>query len=425
MSIKPLIEAINSIAEGNFEPIKFSAEEEFAELIEVLNKMLGSLQKKMVENERQLDDKIFTLYALNYASKLIGSTLEMEELLDVAINMLLEIAEMEKGSIILVEKNTSELVVEVIKEFDKVKYHGKRIDSNKGFLADIIKKGEPFFSNNIKEFQDVGDGLGVNIRSILSIPLMGKEAIIGVVNLYNHLNNKELTQDDLNIIYTLSSQVAVSIENAQLFSQIKELFFNTVKALSATIDTKDSYTYGHSERVTQYSLAIAEELGFNSKEKEDVQLAALLHDIGKIGLPDVILNKPAGLTDEEFAEIKQHPLKGSKILEHIKGLTTVIPGMQHHPEKFGGGGYPDGLKGEEIPLLGKIIAVADAYDAMTSDHSYRKRLSYDEALKRIKDGAEIQFDPKIVNIFVNLFEKGRIVEQNNKVILQLWVETSP
>jgi len=409
MSIKPLIEAINSIAEGNFEPIRISAEGEFGELIVALNKMLNNLQKKNEDNERKLDDKIFRLYELNYATKFIGSTLEMGKLLDIAINMLLEIAEMEKGSIILVDRDTSELVVEVIKDFDGVKYPSKKIKTPEGFLANIIKEGEPFFSNDTKGFQDVGDGLGVNIRSILIIPLMGKEKIIGVVNLYNHLNNKELTEDDLNIIYTLNSQVAVSIENAQLFSQIKKLFFNTVRALAATIDTKDSYTHGHSERVTQYSLAIAEGLGCNSKEKEDIQLAALLHDIGKIGLPDIILHKPTGLSDEEFEEIKKHPLKGSKILDHIKELTTIIPGMRHHHERFAGGGYPDNLKGEDIPLSAKIISIADAFDAMTSDRSYRKGMGYDEALKRIKDSAGTQFDPKIVDVFVNLFENGKIV----------------
>ncbi len=415
MSIKPLIEAINSITEGSFEPIKVSAEGEFAELIAALNKMLSSLKNKIEENERKIDDKIFTLYELNYATKWISSTLEMEKLLDVAINMLLEIAQMEKGSIILVNKNTSELVVEVIKDLEGVKYPSQKIEAATGFLTNIIKEGKPFFSNDIKEFKDSGDGLGVNIRTVLSIPLMGKEEIIGVVNLYNYLNNKELTQDELNIISTLSSQVAVSIENAQLFRQIKEFFFNTVRALAATIDTKDSYTHGHSERVTQYSLAIAEELGCNSKEKEEIQLSALLHDIGKIGLPDVILHKPSGLDDEEFEEIKKHPLKGTNILEHIKELTAIIPGIRHHHEKFAGGGYPDNLKGEDIPLSAKIIAVADAFDAMTSDRSYRKRLSYDEAIKRIKDSAQTQFDPKIVNIFVNLFEKDKIISNCESV----------
>ncbi|MEW6094964.1 MAG: HD domain-containing phosphohydrolase [bacterium] len=405
MTIKLLIDALNS---GNLEPIKLSAQGELAELIAALNKMLCNLQSKMKENERRLDDKIFTFYALNYASKLISSNLEMEKLLDVAINMLLEFAQMEKGSIILLDKDTSELVVEVTKDAYSLKYPAKRMKLANGFLANILKEEKPFFSNDTKDFQDLGDGLGININSILSIPLMGKEEVIGIVNLYNHITNHDLTQDDLNIISILSSQIAVSIENAQLFNQIKKFFLNTVKALSSTIDAKDPYTYGHSERVSEYSLAIAEELGLNSKEKEEIQLAALLHDIGKIGLPDVILHKPSGLSDEEFEEIKRHPLKGTKILEHIRELTTIIPGMRHHHERFEGGGYPDGLKGEEIPLIAKIISVADAFDAMTSDRSYRKNLGYDEALKRIKDCAGTQFEPKIVDIFVSLFKKGKI-----------------
>ncbi len=408
MSFKYLIDTINSIAEGNFEPIKSSEEGELAELVEALNKMQTCIQKQMAENEKRLEDRVFAFYALNYASKLISSTLDMKELLDVSINMLLEIGEMEKGSIILVEKDTLEFVVKIIKNGKLTEYPSKNIRINQEFLSKIIKEGKPFFSNKTREFEDIGDGLGVNITSILSIPLMGREETIGVVNLYNRLNNKELTQDDLNVISTLGSQVGISIENAQLFNQIKEFFFNTVKALAATIDAKDPYTYGHSERVARYSLAIADELGFNPKEKEDVQLAALLHDIGKVGLNDEILHKPAGLTDEEFEEIKKHPLQGTKILENIKEFSAIIPGMRHHHEKFGSRGYPDGLKGEEIPLIGRIIAVADAFDAMTSDRSYRKNLGYDEALKRIKDSAGTQFDPQIVDVFLHLFERGKI-----------------
>ncbi|MDI6735735.1 MAG: HD domain-containing protein [bacterium] len=405
MSIKELINAINSISPDNIKPIEMQSEGEIEELIDALNRLLIALQKKTTEATKNLEDKNFTFYAINYATKLIGSTLEMKELLDIAINMLLEIAEMEKGSIMLVNKDISELMVEVIKDFDEIKDPSKKIDTHEEFLTRIIKEGKPFFSNETEKFQDLGDGLGANVKSVLSIPLMGKEEIIGVVNLYNHLTNKELTHDDLNIISILTSQIAVSIENARLFSQIKQFFFNTVKALASTIDAKDPYTYGHSERVAQYSLAIAEELGCSLKEKEDIQLAAMLHDIGKIGLPDEILHKPSGLTDEEFEEIKRHPLKGSKILEHIKELTAIIPGMRHHHERFEGGGYPDKLKGEDIPLIAKIISVADAYDAMTSDRSYRTSLGSDEAIKRIKDCAGTQFDPKIVNIFVNLFEK--------------------
>jgi len=189
---------------------------------------------------------------------------------------------------------------------------------------------------------------------------------------------------------------------------IAEQFMNFVSALASSIDAKDPYTHGHSQRVTRYSLAIAEALGLQDDEVEDLELAGYLHDIGKIGTPQEILQKPFSLTDEEFDIVKKHPLNGVKILENLKNLQRVSSFILHHHERVDGAGYPDGLAGEDIPIGARILAVADAFDAITSDRPYRKRAGVEEALSEIERNSGRQFDPQVVRVFAALVRTGKL-----------------
>lgn len=189
----------------------------------------------------------------------------------------------------------------------------------------------------------------------------------------------------------------------------KELFLGSIKMLSAAIDEKDPYTRGHSDRVTQFSLAIARHLHLAASEIETIQIAALLHDVGKIGIDDAVLRKPGTLTDEEFNIIKQHPRKGAHIMSPVKPLKKAIPGMLYHHEMMDGSGYPEGLKGIEIPLIARIIAVADCYDAITSERPYQKASDPATAIKKLFDLIHSRYDPKIVAALVEASEKGEIV----------------
>lgn len=208
---------------------------------------------------------------------------------------------------------------------------------------------------------------------------------------------------------------AVTEELNEKLDDIQHLFVSTVKALSSAIEAKDTYTRGHNERMLEYTLAILEELRESSKfdfDYEDargtLQLAVLLHDIGKIGIPDDILQKHGPLTNQEWDEIKKHPDKGVSILEPIKELKEVTDVIKHHHERYDGTGYPDGLKAEEIPLISRIISVADTFDAITSDRPYRKRASDEEAIEEVKNCVGTQFDPVVVEAFLKADEKGRI-----------------
>jgi len=188
----------------------------------------------------------------------------------------------------------------------------------------------------------------------------------------------------------------------------EELFMGTIKMISAAVDEKDPYTRGHSERVSTLSVAIGRELGLSEEEIRKVEIAAILHDVGKIGIDDALLKKPEGLTPEEYERLKQHPLKGANILSPVRELAEMIPGMLYHHENLDGTGYPMGLKGEEIPLIARIIAVADAFDAMTSERPYQRAMEPEAAIKRLFDLSETKFDPKVVAALLSAYEKGII-----------------
>jgi putative nucleotidyltransferase with HDIG domain len=194
----------------------------------------------------------------------------------------------------------------------------------------------------------------------------------------------------------------------RLLADIERLLLDTIRAIAATIDAKDGYTHRHSERVAAYSTRIATRLGLPPVELETVELSALLHDVGKIGVPDSILNKPGKLTVEEFAQMKEHPVHGARILSNIQSpiIAAVLPGVKHHHEKWNGTGYPDGLAGKSIPFLGRLLCVADVLDALTSSRSYRGALAFDDAVALIRQDAGSHFDPEIAEVAVGLHAGG-------------------
>ncbi len=194
----------------------------------------------------------------------------------------------------------------------------------------------------------------------------------------------------------------------QSAAENRELFLGTVKGMAAAIDGKDPYTRGHSERVSRMSVAIAQRLGLSDDECEKIRISALLHDVGKIAIDDNILKKPAALTDDEFVIMKQHPQKGYKIMSQIRAMKEFLPGMYMHHEMVNGQGYPQGLKGDEIPLMAKIVAVADTFDAMTTDRPYQQAMKFEDAIMRIQSFVGTRYDPGVVSAFVEACEEGQI-----------------
>ena len=190
--------------------------------------------------------------------------------------------------------------------------------------------------------------------------------------------------------------------------QIQRITLQTVSTVAHALDARDGYTQGHSNRVSVYAVALARELGLSAEEVENIRNVALLHDIGKIGIPDSVLNKPGKLTDDEYAMMKQHPAVGGEILKEIDTIPGIEIGARYHHERYGGGGYPEGLQGENIPYIARIIAVADAYDAMTSNRVYRKHLSDEDVISELERCSGTQFDPYIAQVAVRMLKDGRM-----------------
>lgn len=268
-----------------------------------------------------------------------------------------------------------------------------------------------------------------DLEAVLCVPCFSKNNLLGFLMLGEKISSGMYTQEDLDVLSTLSHEAAIAIENAQLYREIYEkmkhiqmlyekerkLFISTAIAFAAAIDAKDKYTHGHAERVTYYCMSIYEDMQlaghvkFQPDFSETLQIAALLHDVGKIGTPDNILNKKGSLNKDEFDEIKKHPIIGASILSPIQELGEVTDAIRHHQERYDGSGYPEGLQGDQIPLAARIIMVADAFDAMVSDRPYRSRVMAEVAVHEIKKGIGTQFDPHVVEGFLAAYEKGKIV----------------
>jgi len=193
----------------------------------------------------------------------------------------------------------------------------------------------------------------------------------------------------------------------ELYTKMRKVYLDTIRALAAAIDAKDPYTKGHSERVAETSVALAQELNLSGRDIEDIEYTALLHDVGKIGIADSILGKKGGLTSQEYEKIKEHTIMGANIIEPVDFLKNSYKAIYHHHERYNGNGYPDGLKSEDIPIFSRIIAVADAYDAMNSDRPYRKKLNKEKILKELTDQSGKQFDPEVVKAFISVLDRER------------------
>ena len=240
---------------------------------------------------------------------------------------------------------------------------------------------------------------------IIKILLTGFSDIDTLIESVNNCNLfqyvlKPFTPEDLIMIIQNGIRVYdLKYNKESLLQELKELFFTTIKSIASALDAKDRYTHGHSMRVTMYSLILANQLDFSTSVLEDIETAGLLHDIGKIGVPEEILKKPGKLTSEEYEKIKEHPLKGKHILDGIEMLSNIAYWVSCHHEKWDGTGYPYSIAGENIPIAARILSIADTYDAMTSDRSYRNGLPHEVAVAEIIRCSETQFDPSLIEIF--------------------------
>lgn len=359
-----------------------------------------------------LDKKLDQLNTLIELTALINSTLDTGEIRKRAIEAATKLAGAEAGSLLLIDRNTGELFFEVALGDKGERLKEIRLKKGEGIAGWVAEKGELLIIHDVQSDPRFYKGADTKsefvTKDMICVPVKTKDKILGVLQTINKKAGT-FNDEDAEILSALANQVGVAIENANLYQELKDAFYGTAQALAETIEKRDPYTGGHTKRVMNYSLAIGRMLGLDRAELENLKLSAILHDIGKIGVRDNVLLKESRLDSAELEAMNMHPKYGSDILSHVKQLKDVIPGMRGHHEKYDGTGYPDGLKGSEIPLTARIIAVADTFDAMTTDRPYRKALSAESAFAELRKYAGRQFDPAAVEAFFTAWKEMEII----------------
>lgn len=382
-------------------------------VLETLSNQVASA----IENARLFhrnEQKIVELTTLQRVGQAINSTLDLSSVLCHVLDQIILIFEADMGSIMLWDEREECLRIMEQRGLDPG-YAGEiRFGAGEGVAGTVFQTGRgTLIANSYADpsYKKFGGAHEQRAKTLLCVPVFIKGRPVGVLSCERTLDHTgPFTHENLDLMTTISTQASIAIENANLYNDLLNLYLHTIQSLAAAIDAKDSYTHGHSRRVMKYAVAIAREMGLDETELHTLRHTALLHDIGKIGISESILQKPGKLTDEEFNFIQGHPVMGAHILESIEFLREVRMQMKHHHEKFDGKGYPDGLRGDQIPRGARIISVADTYDAMTSTRPYRKGLAHEVALEEIKRCSGTQFDPAVVEAFVRV--KDQIAQLN-------------
>ena len=351
------------------------------------------------------------LSTLHRVSELLSGARDTQALSDATLRTILDVLSADRGAIVLRRRDESG-GVEVLAARSKV-HAGEPFAVSRTLVADVIAQGISIFAHDASSDIRFADGqsvIGQRVRSVMCVPLRTTDEVLGALYVDSLSGAGRFNESDLELLAAIGNQAGVAMHRVRLMGELERLLLDTIKAIAATIDARDGYTHRHSERVAALTAQLANELGLSDAERETAELSALLHDVGKIAVPDSILNKPGKLTPEEFEEMRKHPVHGAQILGNIQSATVkaVLPGVQYHHEKWDGSGYPEGLKGEAIPFLGRLLGVADFYDALTSARSYRGALSAEETIGLIAKGSGTHFDPTVAAALVRLFERGEL-----------------
>ena len=324
----------------------------------------------------------------------------MAKLLATLLDTVLDAIHAERGFLLLVDETTGEVLPQEVRVRPSAAVDPK-LPISSAVVRDAMEKRVSILCPDLmadERFRD-GDALVMDhIRSALCAPLDAGGTVVGAIYLDSGSERSPFDEDDLDLLTAIARQAGMALHRAQLVESLERLFVGAIGTLVATVEAKDIYTYGHSTRVSKLARQIAERMELSAEEQETIKVAGLLHDIGKIGIPETILNKPDKLTDEEWSYIRSHPAIGESIIrqmgsDRLKGVESIV---RHHHERLDGQGYPDRLAGDAIPLGARILGVADAYDAMTSNRPYRTSFTAEAAAEELERNAGVQFDARAV-----------------------------
>lgn len=402
-SVVTIAHKVRQITNGEL-PDKISVEEhnEIGELARSFNRITQELEQKIdqLESSRQLVKKLLAR---------IGTAIVSYEGIDNLLTMVLEntanALEAEMGTLLLVDGEKQELCVKSTwSNNGQVADALQRIPLGDGLLGWVAKEGRPLRSREKAALFGFSHTHGEE-SAVLCVPLKLHDHPMGVITVLREDPGRAFTDDDEALLGSIGSQVAVAIENYRLNLDVERTYVETILALALAVEAKDPYSAGHSKRVGFYASKIAEHMGLDAEHQRALNHAGVLHDIGKIGIKDDILLKPAPLTPDEQKIMQQHSVIGEAIVKPVRSLSQVVALVRHHHERYDGGGYPGGLKGEDIPMGARILAVADTYDAMVTDRPYRKRLSVEQARAELKRNAGVQHDPVVVEAFLRYLDE--------------------
>jgi putative nucleotidyltransferase with HDIG domain len=353
--------------------------------------------RKLSLTARKLEARNKELSAIYRLSDTIGSERQINRLCERTAEEIRRTLSVETVCILLLDEQTGDLITATSLQGTIGGGYHPRIKAGDGLLWQAMKTGKPLHlpgSAAAKPFAGPQAGIAIPIRT------RGKT--LGVIYACGKKNGQEFSARERNMLCGISNQAAFALDNATLYHDLENLFVGIAWSFASALDAKSSWTAGHSKRVTQYSVAIAEELGQTTDFLNSIRTCGLLHDVGKIGISEMILDKPGAITRQERLAIAEHASQGAKILEHIDQFQPLLPGIRHHHERWDGRGFPDKLRKADIPLMARVLSVADAYDAMTSDRPYRQRRTRVDALSEIERCSGSQFDPEIVDAFIEV-----------------------
>ena len=377
--------------------------EKTAEL-EEKNKLIREYAESLQKSHDMLENRVKELSTLHDVSSALVSITDIDELLHFILNRACSVMRSDKGSLLLLDGD--ELKARCVRgNFGPSEIKFKLGD---GIAGQVAKTGQSKIIENVltnPKFKHIQEKECEREETMIAVPLLIDNRVIGVLNVDRELKFGVFTPDDERLLTSLASAAAEALARAQHILDLRNMNLETLEAFAMAVDTKDAYTHGHSRRVSYLSIQIANKLRLSSEEIEVIARAALLHDIGKIGISNTILFKQGRLTPEEYDIMKAHVIWGENILKPIKSLKEEAYLVRHHHECWNGQGYPDKLKGEEIPIGAAIISVSDAYDTMTSDRPYRRSIGREAALKELQKYNGTQFNPLVVGAFMMLVQQ--------------------
>jgi putative nucleotidyltransferase with HDIG domain len=398
--ISTLTESARRVADGDLDVrIDLGTTRELHELSQAFNSMAATIQQRTDDLTHKVDE-LTTLYE---TSRALGSTLDLDTLLDSTLDAAMRSFAVDSGYLVLRDTLSADLRLRAWRGTADVAPDDRAVRSSMSEW--VVRQGRPLIFN-----PSAALGEGQNVDAItgalaaVCVPLHAADGVIGAIAVGSRDPEARFTGDDVRLLSTIANHLTVAIGNTELYASLQEAYLSTVRSLAAAVDAKEPYMRGHSERVAIFSRATAERLGLSHEQRTALEMAAYLHDIGKIGISGQILRKPGPLDADETATMRHHPLIGANILRPVTFPWSIAPVVRHHHEHFDGSGYPAGLRGDEIPVLARVLSVTDAYEAMVADRPYRRSLTREGAIAELRRCSGTDFDPRVVEALIAVLQ---------------------